>query len=587
MKRLFLGIFGCFLTLSGKSGAAVFTVTNTNDSGAGSLRQAILDANANPGADTITFNIPGPGIRTISLLSVLPPLTDNAGATIDGYTQSGSSANTLAVGDNAVLLIELSGAGDGFFGGGGFCLSVRSSFNHIRGLVINDCRNGSGFYGVAIEDGSYNKVSGCFLGTDVTGRSSKPNVSGVAVDGSGLNGGLPPFGAPNHTTIGGPTPSERNLLSGNFNAGISIGVGSSDTLIAGNYIGTDPTGGRAVSNGLGVVVNASLSGNTIGGVTPGSGNLISGNAGGIDFGVGGQALIQGNRIGTDSSGFFAVPNGTGVLIAEGGTAVVGGRVPEARNLISGNVLNGVRIFRPFLSVPRVEGNFIGTDATGTGPLGNGQNGVMIASSSVVSTLGGAVTSNVIAFNGAAGVAVGLSPSDGSAGNRISSNSIHDNAGLGIDLGSDGVTANDPGDADMGPNDLQNFPVLTSAASDGISTRVSGTLNSLPATMFLIQFFSSRACDPSGYGEGQSFLGEASITTDSSGNADFQVSLPSGSTGQVITATATDPSGSTSEFSQCAVVVIASLPSSVPTLGVYSLLLFALALAVVGAIISVR
>ena len=104
-------------------------------------------------------------------------------------------------------------------------------------------------------------------------------------------------------------------------------------------------------------------------MTLGSGNLVSGNIGsGILFGIAGQALVQGNRIGTDASGFLSVPNGTGVLIQDGGTAVVGGSAPEARNLISGNAFHGVRVFRPFFGVPRVEGNFIGTDATGAAPL---------------------------------------------------------------------------------------------------------------------------------------------------------------------------------------------------------------------------
>jgi hypothetical protein len=569
--------------IEGIARAATFMVTNTNDSGPGSLRQAILDANAAPGTDTIAFNIPGPGVHTISLLSVLPPLTDNAGVEIDGYTQPGSSPNKLAIGDDAVLLIELSGAGEGFFAGGGYCLSVRSSSNHIRGMIIDNCQNGSGFYGVAIEDGSDNVVSGCFLGTDAKGASAKPNLSGVAVDGSSLT----PFGAPNHTTIGGTSPSERNLISGNFSAGILIGVGSSDSLIVGNYIGTDSTGRRSVFNAGGIIVNASQR-NIIGGMTSGSGNLVSGNAAsGILFGIAGQALVQGNRIGTDGSGSFSVPNGTGVQIHEGaGVVVVGGTTPQTRNLISGNAFYGVRVFRP-MGAPAVMGNFIGTDLTGTAPLGNGRDGILLASVSLADTIGGIVMDNVIAFNGAAGVALGVDPSDGSSGNRVAGNSIHDNGGLGIDLGSDGVTANDPGDSDTGPNNLQNFPVLSSAVSDGISTRVQGTLNSQAARAFTVQFFSSPNCDASGYGEGQNFLGEASVTTDSTGNADFQVSLPSGSADQLITATVTDPLGNTSEFSPCAGVTFATLPTSVPVLDGRHLAVLALLLAVSGAVLLGR
>src|SRR6266536_2707186 len=116
------------------SSAATFTVTNTSDSGPGSLRQAILDANAASGTDTIAFNIPGTGVHTISPLSPLPSLVGDAGTKLDGYTQPGSSANTLAVGDNAVLLIELNGTA---LGAGQFGLTLRSSPNLVRGLVIN------------------------------------------------------------------------------------------------------------------------------------------------------------------------------------------------------------------------------------------------------------------------------------------------------------------------------------------------------------------------------------------------------------------------------------------------------------------
>jgi hypothetical protein len=581
LLRVVLLVLG--LAWAAVSSAATFTVTNTDDSGVGSLRKAILDANASPGADIIAFNIPGPGVHTISLLSVLPPLTDNAGVRINGYTQPGSSPNTLAIGDDAVLLIELSGGGEGFFAGGGYCLSVRSSSNHIRGMVINNCRNGSGFFGVAIEDGSNNVVSGCFLGTDAKGASAKPNLSGVVVDGSSLT----PFGAPNHTTIGGTSPPERNLMSGNFSEGILIGVGSSDSLIDGNYIGTDATGRGTVSNVAGITVNASQR-NIIGGMASGSGNLVSGNiASGILFGIAGQALVQGNRIGTDGSGSLSVPNGTGVWIQEGaGSIVVGGTTPQTRNLISGNAFYGVRAFRP-MSAPAVIGNLIGTDLTGTAPLGNGRDGILLGSGSLADTVGGTVMDNVIAFNGAAGVAVGVDPSDGFSGNRIAGNSIHDNGRLGIDLGSDGVTANDPGDSDTGPNNLQNFPVLSSAVSDEISTRVQGTLNSLAATTFTVQFFSSPNCDASGHGEGQNFLGEASVTTDSTGNANFQVSLSSVSADQVITATATDPSGNTSEFSPCAGVTFGTLPTSVPVLDGRHLAALALLLAVSGAVLIGR
>lgn len=565
--------------------AATFTVTNTNDSGAGSLRQAILDANANPGADTITFNIPGQGVQAISPLSPLPPLTDDAGVTIDGYSQPGSSPNTLTIGDNAVLLIGLSGVSTG---AAAFGLSVQSSNNSLRGLVIN--RFGTG---ISIQSGFNNRVSGCFIGTDPSGAIASPNRLGLALVSS-----EPGVVFIAGTLIGGSDPGSRNIISGNsstlpgdYSGGVVLGFGASGSTVAGNYIGTDAAGTLALPNGGGLVgdgvaVNVA-SDSVIGGKAVGAGNVISGNvAAGINAAFSLRTVIQGNLIGTNAKGTAALPNRTGIVDEQDLSTVIGGGSLGARNLISGNFAGLLITFGTRLT--SVSGNLIGTDITGNVPIGNRQNGITIALSSNSNTIGGeAGLPNVIAYNGAAGVAIGRDSSDTSSGNRVSGNLIHDNGGLGIDLGSDGVTANDPGDADTGPNNLQNFPVLSSAVSDGISTRVSGTLNSLPATTFLIQFSSNRACDPSGYGEGENFLGEASITTDSSGNADFQVSLPSGSTGQVVTATATDPSGNTSEFSQCAGVTFASLPTSVPTLGVYVLLLFGVALAVVGAIISRR
>jgi len=550
----------CFLQFSVTAApAATFTVTNTSDSGPGSFRQAILDANATPGADTIAFNIPGTGVHTISPLSPLPALVGDAGTKLDGYTQPGSSANTLAVGDNAVLLIELNGTA---LGAGQFGLMLRSSSNLARGLVIDGFGAlGSGGGGILIESGSDNMVSGCFLGTDAAGLIAKPNEFGVEIAQSEVL----PFPLPSRTTIGGTSPSQRNLISGNASTGILIGVGASDTVVAGNYIGTDVTGNASLANPTGIGLTISF-GNTIGGSTAGSGNLISGNSGSGILIFSTQAVIQGNRIGTNSTGSSPVPNGTGVQIQVGiPDILVGGDVPGAGNLISGNSFYGVRMFRP--SGARVVGNRIGTDASGANALGNARDGVLIVSGSSAAGGSGSVSGNVIAFNAGAGVAVGSNASEGSSGNRISGNSIHENGGLGIDLGSDGVTVNDPGDGDTGPNSLQNYPVLSAALSDGISTLIQGTLDSLPATTFTIEFFASPSCDSSGNGEGQTFLGETSVTTDAFGKASFQVSVPSGSGNQVVTATATDPTGNTSEFSACVGVTFATLPSSVPTLDV--------------------
>ena len=196
---------------------------------------------------------------------------------------------------------------------------------------------------------------------------------------------------------------------------------------------------------------------------------------------------------------------------------------------------------------RVQGNFIGTGQDGTAPLGNGSTGVMIAGTN--NLVGGTAdfADNIIAFNSGAGVAIFGS------GNAIEHNAIFSNAALGIDLGGDGVTLNDPGDADDGANRLQNFPVVTSAFSSGNTTVIAGTLESTAGSTFTIEFFANSVADPTGFGQGQQYLGSAAVTTDSNGQAHFTVTLPIAIPADaLLTATATDAGNNTSEFSQAAV-----------------------------------
>jgi hypothetical protein len=156
--------------------------------------------------------------------------------------------------------------------------------------------------------------------------------------------------------------------------------------------------------------------------------------------------------------------------------------------------------------------------------------------------------NRIAYNGANGISL-----TGTDPNRttVRRNLIYSNGGLGIDLGENGVTGNDSLDADSGPNSLQNYPVVVSArSSTGV---IIARLNSKPGSTYVIEFFSSPAgsCDPSNHGEGRTFLGLKKATTDLAGSA--RIAFTSGvpfAPGSVITATATDPQGKTSEFSVC-------------------------------------
>jgi len=289
------------LLVAGRTGlAATFTVINTTDSGPGSLRQAILNSNAAAGGDLIAFNIPGPGIHTISPLSPLPALTDDAGVTIDGYTQPGSSANTLTVGDNAVLRIELNGAA---MGAGAVGLVVQSSGNLLRGLVVNRFDRG-----IWIQNGSGNAVTGCFIGTDSSGAVPLSNRIGV------LLFGLLPEGSPSvrGATIGSSIAASRNVISGNVEGGVFFGFFTSDSVVQGNLIGTNAPGIGAVPNGAGVTTN-SASGIRIGGAEPGTGNVISGNTdAGIIVASSLNTVIQGNRVGTTATGTTALPNRIGV-----------------------------------------------------------------------------------------------------------------------------------------------------------------------------------------------------------------------------------------------------------------------------------
>ncbi len=429
--------------------------------------------------------------------------------------------------------------------------------NSSRGVLLNGANNEigservsdrniiSGNDSVGIFVGSAdNWIAGNYIGTDITGTAAIPNFNGIAVQGSNNIIGLDPDGE-----------GQGNLISGNMATGVNLG-GPTATLnrIAGNTIGTDVTGTLALGNGsFGVFISDEGSANTIGGNNGGIGNLISGNTGG---GIGMQGIgvdgnvVQGNRIGTNAAGTQTIGNGgTGVLVIGTGNTV-GGPTEAAGNVIAGNI-NGIEIVR---SNNLVQHNWIGTDVSGTIDLGNVGPGIFLNDGS-----GNLVLENVIAFNGIFGGGTGIAALSRAAGNPILSNSIYANEGLGIDLGDDGVTPNDEGDPDTGSNNLQNYPVLASAISSGATTTITGTLNSLPESGFLIQFFTNEVVDPSGFGEGKTFVGQTQVITNTDGDAtidvDTSVQLV---TGAFVTATATllgaESFVETSEFSAAIPVV---------------------------------
>jgi CSLREA domain-containing protein len=342
----------------------------------------------------------------------------------------------------------------------------------------------------------------------------------------------------------------RGLAINRFlGAGIAV-RDNGDNVIAGNFIGTDPTGISDLGNFTGLDIR-NVSGNRIGGITPSDRNIISGNTlRGILFLNAGATgnLVQGNYIGTNAAGTAAIGNIRGVDLDNAPLNTIGGNTVGARNIISGNTI-GVVIEELNAHNNRVQGNFIGTDVSGNSALGNTMAGVNIGmlGSPSGNTIGGfgLDEGNVIAFNGGDGVIVNLGIE-----NAIVENSIHSNGGLGIDLAPDGVTPNDTGDADTGPNNLQNFPVLTSATANGSFVKVEGTLSSVPNKQLNVSFFSSSSCDPSGNGEGEKRLSGIVVTADVNGDVTFSASLDAAAGGRFITATATDQNGNTSEFSNC-------------------------------------
>jgi hypothetical protein len=509
-----------------------FAVNNTNDGGVGSLRQAILNANGTAGTQTITFKIPGPGVRTIAPASALPTIT--APVIIDGYTQPGASPNTLAVGNDASLLIELDGTNAGPLTDG---LTISAGNSTVKGLVINRFKRS----GIMLQTNGGNTVQGCFIGTGASGSGDLGNThQGISVDSSG-------------NTVGGTSPAARNILSGNDRSGLGFNL-STNNVAQGNYIGVNASGTAAVGNGQ-QGIEVSGGNNTIGGTAAGAGNVVSGNFNnGITFFSSGSGqTVQGNLIGTNATGTAAIPNNLGVLFTGTSNSTVGGAAAGARNIIAGNsgsLGGGIAVVGGSSGIV-MRGNLIGTKADGTTALGNTGFGVRIEGGSSNNTLGGFTVAeqNRIAFNGGDGIEL-----LGGTGNRINSNSIHGNTGLGIDLGGDGVTLNDPGDGDGGANRRQNFPVLTSVTLSGGGANVAGTLDSATNTVFTLQFFSNASCDPLSHGEGRTFLGSFDVNTDASGKVIFSAeTLGPGlvSLEQFVTATATNKAtNDTSEFSRC-------------------------------------
>jgi uncharacterized repeat protein (TIGR01451 family) len=526
---------------------ATLTVTNANDSGSGSLRQAILDANGGicTAPCTINFNIAGGPPFVIAPVTELPALTANA--TIDATTQPGYAGSPLVVLDGANVRLN------------GFSLSTSGAT--IRGFAIGRFMNAG-----ITATGNSNTIEGSWIGLNAAGLAAG-NPTGILLNG-------------NSNVIGGPTAAQRNVISGNTpSAGIKIEQTSSSNLIQGNYIGTNVTGTAAIGNAIGVLIMDEGDNNTIGGATAAHGNVISGNTGdGIEIaGSGGSVItrapraetagsvdgtvIRNNRVGVNAgAGTSPVSNTTGIRINGNATLTT----------IDGNVIAGnndnIYVTGPATSDTTIQKNIIGAGADGITPVTGGSPGFGIyVDTQTTNTLIGSTTAglgNTIAHNQLDGIAV-----LGNATAQILGNSFFSNAGLAIDLENDGPTANDPGDADAGAtgNPLQNFPTLTGAAITGATIRLDWNIDSSATATQSLHFEFYRT---DGAGEGRDFIGSTCFAgkTFNSG-----ASFPLGSIvlGDTIVGTATSyqdascvtPLDGTSEFTTTPVVVTDCTPPS--------------------------
>ena len=425
--------------------------------------------------------------------------------------------------------------------------------------------SGNANWGVQIADSGTRKdvVAGNYIGTGVTGTSAVGNGSGGVLVNNGARSNL--IGTDGVSAV---DADEANVISGNNGSGVPgvdiSDAGTNGNVIAGNLIGTDPSGSLPLGNGgVGVFIVNGAQSNVLGTNGDGKGdaaerNVISNNPfQGVFMGGSGtnNNVIAGNLIGTDVTGTKAMGNGNnGVWIQGGaqsnrvGVNLLDPGAAAEPNVLSSNGFSGIILTDAGTKFNSVTGNLIGTDITGTLPLGNGNSGVAFYSGSQSNTVGGVTAGlgNVIAYSAFSGVTL-TDPT--STGDTIRGNRIFGNTQIGIDLKGDGVTANHIGGTPSGPNNLQNYPVITST-TPGPTTTIAGSLSSLPNLTYTIDFYSAPKPDLAYYGAAQAYLGSTTVTTDASGNATFTATLNVATTaGQWVSATATSPMGDTSEFSE--------------------------------------
>jgi hypothetical protein len=452
-------------------------------------------------------------------------------------------SGTVAIGmGNALTGIHLGGLGN----------TVGGSAATARNIIVgpNEVNVGAGIevFGSPSETGGL-VIQGNYIGLDNTGAARLGTwTHGVVVS--------PESEA---VTIGGAASGAGNVIAGNRYYGVYIegkddqtGVQGTNraNVIQGNYLGTDKTGTIAIPNMYGVIIVYSPD-NLVGGTESGARNIISGNSmDGIHI-AGDTAvrnIIRGNYIGVDATGMKKLSQPWYGVFIESPENTIGGLTRVARNVISCNGMGNVRLHGSAARRNKIQGNYLGPGADGVTDPGGGWWGVQVIEGASDNVIGGKQkgAANIIAFNTYQGVPVISNGEPHSVGNAILGNSIHSTVKMGIDLGCDDATANDYQDSDVGPNKLQNAPELTSIETVS-GYNINGKLHSSPNTKFRLEFFANCSLNDNNLAGGETFIGARNVTTGSLGDAVFAYTFPAPKC-PMITATATDPEGNTSEFS---------------------------------------
>ncbi|MEM9056192.1 MAG: right-handed parallel beta-helix repeat-containing protein, partial [Pseudomonadota bacterium] len=524
-------------------GNGVCSTGATNSQGATecTLRAAIQETNATAD-DTIDFNMPtseaghSGGVWTIAVGGPLPAFSDTVN--VDGASQPGFAGTPI---------VEVDGTAATGLQDFGLWLNVGSDGSTINALSVV----AFGGAGLQLEGSDNHSITGNYIGLRADGVTGDGNRFGIYITGS------------SDSVIGGTAAAERNVISANSSNGIAVfrdlglSLSSFDTIITGNYVGTDASGLLPRGNGSsGIFVVNGSSRTRVGGTTASEANVVAANGdSGVFVGSGGivDAQVVGNLIGLGADGTTQLANSqSGVELSFGDRTTVRG------NTIGPHGLHGVHISGSDESV--VIGNVIGTNGSGTATWSIAGHGVFLEASSARNRIGGTVPSeaNVISNAGSGGTFTdGVALSSSAANdNSILRNRIFGNAGLGIELNGDGISLNDPGDADGGPNERMNYPVITNVSSGGGNLTVDYDLN-LPSGAYRVEFFTNPSgADPSGNGEGELFAGADIVSHPGSGAISYSHVIPGGG-GDVVTATTTECTngltctafGSTSEFSQ--------------------------------------